>query len=415
MKLYNTMDRHLKYFVPRDPVKVNVFTCGPSTYRRPHIGNYRTFMYEDILVRYLEYQGFTVDRIIVFTDVEDKTISEAEKKKKTIQTITQEVADYFYREAEILKLKIPENVPRATSSIDATVSIIQKLLAQGNAYWHKGDVFFDPLTYPEFGKLFRLDMAKWPNQKVRFKKDTYNGNRWNLGDFILWHGEKNMDHEGDDAVWETPIGRGRPSWNIQDPAMIVNHFGHEVDINCGGIDNIYRHHDYTIAIMESLSQRAYANFYLHGEHLVVDGKSMSKSRGNILYPEDILQNGIKPYHLRFFLSGENHYRKQLNYTSQFFSESAEKLDKIRSLIKQLSSEKPGNTDDPRINSMVESITKEFEAAMDDDLNVPKAFDNLFLLLQALRKQSEHSPMKEGQLKKFTDSLHRIDSVLKVLF
>jgi cysteinyl-tRNA synthetase len=409
------MDRHLQYFVPRNVKKVNVFTCGPSTYRRPHIGNYRTFMYEDILVRYLEYQGYTVDRIIVFTDVEDKTISEAEKKKKTIQVITQEVADYFYKEAETLMLKIPENVPRATSSISATVHIIQKLIAQGHAYWYKGDVFFDPLTYPEFGKLFRLDMAKWPKHKVRFKKDTYNGNRWNLGDFILWHGEKNMDHTGDDAMWDTKIGRGRPSWNIQDPAMIVNHFGYEVDINCGGIDNIYRHHDYTIAIMESLSKKTYANFYLHGEHLIVNGKSMSKSSGNILYPEDILQNGIKPYHLRFFLAGGNHYRKQLNYTSQSFSEAVEKLDTVRTLIKQISSEQPHSKDDPRISSMIESIPKEFEAAMNDDLNVPKAFDNLLLLLQALQKQTEHNSLTKIQADKFISNLDRIDSVLKVLF
>jgi len=373
-------------------------------------------MYEDILVRYLEYLHYTVDRIIVFTDVEDKTISEAEKKKKTIQTITQEVAEYFYREAELLGLKIPPKIPRATGSIETTVKIIQQLVKQGNAYWYNGDVFFDPLTFPEFGKLFKLDMSKWPKEKVRFKRDTYNGNRWNLGDFILWHGEKNMDHAGDDAVWETPIGKGRPSWNIQDSAMIVNHFGYQVDINCGGIDNLYRHHDYTIAIIESLSSKKYANFFLHGAHLIVDDSTMSKSKGNILYPEDILTKGYEPRHLRLFLAAGNHYRKKLNYTEQDFKDTAAKLNEIRHIIKQIAKKRSNKEDDDdQTIRMVNSIEDEFAAAMNDDLNVSKAFDNLLILLKALKNRTSANPLTEASSKEFIDHLKRIDSVLGVLF
>jgi cysteinyl-tRNA synthetase len=259
-------------------------------------------------------------------------------------------------------------------------------------------------------------MSKWPKKKVRFKRDTYNGNRWNLGDFILWHGEKNMDHTGDDAVWDTPIGKGRPSWNIQDSAMIVNHFGYQVDINCGGIDNLYRHHDYTIAIIESLSSKEYANFFLHGEHLIVDDSTMSKSKGNILYPDDVLANGYDPRHLRLFLAAGNHYRKKLNYTEQNFKDTAEKLNEMQHIIKHiLKGQSKNEYDDNRTKRMVNAIEDEFTAAMNDDLNVSKAFDNLLILLRALRNQTSANPLTKACSKEFIGHLKKIDSVLGVLF
>ncbi|MBT3271541.1 MAG: class I tRNA ligase family protein, partial [Spirochaetales bacterium] len=230
MKLYNTMSRSIQAFKPREPGKVKIFTCGPSTYRRPHIGNYRTFLYEDVLVRYLKYTGFEVQRVINFTDVEDKAIVEAEFKGQKVEKITSDVAKHFFRETDLLGILLPDEIPRSSTSVDQAVEIIQELVKKGTAYWHEGDVYFDPLKFKNFGKLFGLDMSKWPKHKVRFKKDTYIGKRWNRGDFILWHGQAHQTDSS--AYWDTKIGRGRPAWNIQDPAMILQQIGTQVDINC---------------------------------------------------------------------------------------------------------------------------------------------------------------------------------------
>ncbi len=327
LELFNTMSRSKEVFQPIEQKKIKLFACGPSIYQRPHIGNYRTFLYEDLLIKYLEYSGYKVKHTIILTDIEDKAISEAKKKNQKISDLTTIAAKKFFEEAKLLNIKLPNPIPRSSTSIEQSAILIKKLMDTGYAYRYKGDIFFDALKFRDFGKLFRLDMRRWPKKKVRFKKDTYNGRRWNLGDFILWHGYK----DGDITSWDTKIGKGRPSWNIQDPAVITKHLGYKVDINCGGIDNIYRHHDYTIAIIESVSKSPYANYYLHGEHLVVNGKSMSKSRGNILYPEDLLKKNLRPYHLRFFLL-YRHYRKKLNFTGDKFKNSNHYIDLIRKTV-----------------------------------------------------------------------------------
>ena len=247
--LTNTLTRKKEIFKPRRDKAVKMFTCGPSIYSRPHVGNYRTFLYEDILQRYLEYLDYRVERLINFTDVEDKSISEAREKGITLGELTNPVAERFFKEAELLKIKLPGHIARSSTSVDAAVRLIRSLLDKGYAYWHGKDVFYDPLKFKGFGKLFGLDMSRWPEKRRRFGKDTYPGQRWNLGDFILWHGYK--EKEGEGYYWETELGRGRPSWNIQDPAMITKHLGDQIDIACGGVDNLYRHHDYTIAVIEN--------------------------------------------------------------------------------------------------------------------------------------------------------------------
>jgi cysteinyl-tRNA synthetase len=411
LKLYNTMSRRKDDFHPRENGEVKIFTCGPSTYRRPHIGNYRTFLYEDILVRYLEYLGYEVKRIINFTDVEDKMLQEAAAIGKKPEQIAADVEKHFHDESELLNIKLPPVIPRASTSVSQAVQLIQELVEKGYAYWYEGDVFFDPLKFDEFGKLFRLDMSKWPKKKVRFKKDTYNGRRWNRGDFILWHGAD----DGELSSWDTEIGRGRPSWNIQDPAMVTKHLGYQIDINCGGIDNIYRHHDYNIAIIESLSGKEYANYYMHGEHLVVDGRTMSKSRGNILYPEDLLTGRYRPHHLRFFLI-YTHYRKKLNLTDERFDEAAEYIDSIRALIRKLLDRtRTGAAEqsaDPKLETIAASVGEEFETHMNDDLPVGRAVDAVHQRLREL--ESCCFPLPAAAAWQLGEQVSRIDSVLHVL-
>jgi cysteinyl-tRNA synthetase len=389
--------------------EVKIFTCGPSTYRRPHIGNYRTFLYEDILVRYLEYLGFRVDRVINFTDVEDKMLEEAVEVGKNPERIAEDVAEHFYGESEVLSIKLPPKIPRASTSIDQAVQLIQDLIQRGFAYWHENKVFFDPLKFDGFGKLFGLDMSRWPKKKVRFKKDTYNGRRWNRGDFVLWHGYE----DGDLSSWDTDIGRGRPSWNIQDPAMVTENLGFQIDINCGGIDNIYRHHDYNIAIIESLSGKEYANYYMHGEHLVIDGKTMSKSLGNIRYPEDMLNHRIKPHHLRFFLT-YSHYRRKLNLTEHNFQRAAEYIDTIRGLIEGLTGEQsaPSAADSKTALGIIGAIRGKFEDRMNDDLSVGRAVDGIYESLKELERECH--PLTPQAARQLTGELSKIDGVLQVL-
>ena len=410
LQLYNTMSRGKEVFHPLKKGEVKIFTCGPSTYRRPHIGNYRTFLYEDILVRYLEYLGYDVRRVINFTDIEDKMLEEAVEVGRKPEDIAAEVADFFHAEADLLAIKLPLNIPRASTSISQAVHLIQKLLKKGIAYWHEGNVFFDPLKFEGFGKLFRLDMSSWPKKKVRFKKDTYNGRRWNRGDFILWHGYTN----GDLSYWDTEIGRGRPSWNIQDPAMVTENLGYQIDINCGGIDNIYRHHDYNIAVIESISGKEYANFYLHGEHLIVDGKTMSKSRGNILYPGDVLGRNFKLYHLRFFLI-YSHYRRRLNLTDEKLQRAVEYVDSARDLIQRLLGQTRENSAaDVRqqdADRIITAIRQEFEKHMNDDLSVGRAVDGVYKKLRTLNDRC--FPLQQEAAQRLGGELSRIDTVLQV--
>jgi len=306
--LQNTMTDRKEIFKPRERGRVKLFTCGPSIYNWPHIGNYRTFLYEDILQRYLEYLGYRVERMINFTDVEDKAIAEARERGISLQDLTEPVAQRFRQDCRDLHIKLPPTIPRSSTSVDQAVALIQKLLDRGFAYWHGRDVFYDPLKFKGFGRLYGLDMSRWPKKKIRFRKDTYPGQRWNLGDFILWHGRRSSE---DKFYWETEIGEGRPAWNVQDPAMITRHLGYQVDISCGGVDNLYRHHDYNIAVIEGVSGKPFAAYWLHGEHVLVRGVKMSKSRGNITYLADLTARGYRPHHLRFYLI-YGHYRDKLN-------------------------------------------------------------------------------------------------------
>ena len=404
LKLTNTMTMKKTKLTPLTEGQIKIFTCGPSIYQRPHIGNYRTFLYEDVLVRFLEYQDNSVKRVMNLTDIEDKSIEEAHSRGEKMADMTSNAAEYFKKEMAELKTKNPDAIVAASSTIDESAAITRTLIEKGYAYHHKDGVFFDPLKVKEFGKLFGLDMSRWPVKKTRFKRDTYNGNRWNRGDFILWHADKGEHIH----FWDSVVGRGRPSWNIQDPAIIYSYLGEQVDINCGGIDNIYRHHDYNIAIMEALTGKEYAQLYLHGEHLIVDGISMSKSRGNILYPDHIYAKGFSSDDLRFFLTSQVHYRNKLNFTWPRMRVCADRLKKIKRVIASLTT-KGTDKGEPK-SSALQKIIMDFTSRMEDDLNLAAAVDDFEKSLdQLLRDYPGGLPAAEAcELKRITE---RIDTVM----
>jgi cysteinyl-tRNA synthetase len=413
LRLLNTMTGKKETFTPKKRDSVQIFTCGPSIYKDPHVGNYRTFLYEDVLQRYLEYRGFGVNRIINFTDVEDKAIAEMAEKKVSLDALTNPVVEQFYRDAGLLHVKLPPLIPRSSTSVAQAVNLITILLRKGYAYWHNGDVFYDPLKFDGFGKLYGLDMSRWPKRKRRFRKDTYAGKRWNLGDFILWHGHK--DGKTDDLSWKTPLGRGRPAWNIQDAAMITWHLGYQVDISCGGVDNLYRHHDYTIAIMESISGKRFARCWLHGEHVLVDGLKMSKSKGNTVYPHTLTQDGYHARHIRFFLLSE-HYRKQLNLTKARLQKTSARLDAFRQMVRSvIDIEADVRKSEESAGKIAKNLEKDFVCCMNDDLDVPRAFEGLYKNVSTLYNMDSRGKLSTADCDLIRRAMERIDSVLQVVF
>jgi cysteinyl-tRNA synthetase len=404
LKLFNSLGKRIEPFRPVEDKVVTLFTCGPSIYQRAHIGNFRTFLFEDVLVRYLEYSGYTIRRGMNFTDIEDKALNEAEKRKKSVKQLTEENIKEFMAEMDLLRMKMPDYLPRASEAVDEAAEIIERLLELKIAYRHRGNIYFDPLKFPGFGKLYGLDMTKWPAKKRRFHKDTYPGMQWNLGDFILWH----ECGEGDTVCWDTEIGRGRPAWNIQDPSMISKHFKGTLTIYCGGFDNLFRHHDYTRAILESIRPYPMVRFWLHCHHLQVNGQKMSKSKGNIYYTDTLLEQGYDLSEIRFFLI-YGHYREKLDYSEENMRLAADKLRKLRNMVRTI--EERANQQADLGGSLAQRIKDTFAEQMDNDLDVRRAFDSVYGVLSELELDELKSSEASGVMK----TLREIDGVLRVIF
>jgi cysteinyl-tRNA synthetase len=409
LNLFNTLTRRIEPFEPAEGMQVKMYTCGPSTYQQAHIGNYRTFLFEDILQRYMEYLGYKVTRLITLTDVEDKAIAEAKKENLSIEELTRKNEAVFFQGFKLLKIKTPDFAIRASSAVDQAAKIIVQLLEKGYAYWFEYEdaknIYFDPLKFKGFGKLSHLDMSKWPKKKRRFHKDTYPGTPWNMGDFIIWDGCKQ-----DAVCYVAPIGSGRPAWNIQDAAIVTKHLGFTIDVACGGIDNLVRHHDYTLAIAEAVSGKEFSRYWLHGGHLFVDGKKMSKSTGHVYYINDILEKGFSGEHLRFFLI-YGAYRKKLNFTFEKLAETSRKLDSFKSMVKELQEQKPTNSN--IISDWVDAtLVSVFENGMNNDLDVKTVFDGLYETICDLHKKRGTLSVKD--IESIIDDLRRIDSVLQFI-
>jgi cysteinyl-tRNA synthetase len=404
LKLFNSLGKKVHPFSPVRKKVVKIFTCGPSVYQRAHLGNFRTFLFEDILVRYLEYCGYTVIRGMNFTDIEDKAVNEARRKNMSLKRLTDLHIREFIREMKLLGIKTPDYLPRASESVHEAVEIIEDLLASGIAYWHGGNVYFDPLKHPDFGKLFGLDMSRWPAKKRRFHKDTYPGIQWNLGDFILWHGRK----EGERYFWTTKIGEGRPSWNIQDPSMILKYFDETLSLYCGGYDNLFRHHDYTKAILEAVRPYPMAKYWLHCHHLYVNGRKMSKSKGNILYTETLRGRGYDASEIRFSLI-YGHYRQKIHFSDTRMRRDKEKLSAIKAKVASLAKiagRRSGRRG--RISNMLEVS---FSRHMDNDLDTRSAFDIVYNIMSHIQPKGLAPSEASGVIR----SLGEIDHVLGVLF
>ena len=410
LKVYNSLNQKVEGFEPSKDRQVKMYTCGPSTYQRAHIGNYRTFLFEDVLQRYLEYLGYKVTRLMTLTDVEDKAISEAKKENLTIEELTRKNEEIFFKDFQTLRIKKPDYPIRASSAVDQAANLVAELTKKGFAYWyaHNGvrNAYFSPQKFRGFGKLSHLDMSKWPKKKRRFHKDTYPGTPWNKGDFIIWDGCKR-----ENICYDTQIGTGRPAWNIQDAAIVTKHLGFSIDVACGGIDNLVRHHDYTLAIAEAVSGNPFSRFWLHGAHLFVEGKKMSKSSGNVVYTNDVLEKGFTGEQLRFFLVYAP-YREKLNFTFDKLAETSKKLDSLRAMVRELGfSERKGANHLRKV--MTDRVTPVFETGMNNDLGVKRAFDAVYDVVSQVH--GIRDSLSEREKENLQKGLCRIDAVLQCIF
>jgi len=413
LSLHNTLTGKTEPFQPAEHMKVKMYTCGPSTYQPAHIGNYRTFLFEDILQRYLEYSGYKVTRLMTLTDIEDKAIAQTKKENVSVEELTNRNEDLFFKDFELLRIKRPDYTVRASTIVDQSVNLIKILIGKGIAYkyTHKKaeNIYYDPHKFSEFGKLAHLDMKKWPKTKRRFHMDTYPGTPWNKGDFVLWHGCK----EGETVCWDNEIGKGRPSWNIQDAAIVTKNLGFAVDVACGGIDNLVRHHDYTIAVAEAVSGKQFARSWLHGAHLFVDGKKMSKSIGNVIYPADLTAKGYRKDHIRFFLI-YGHYRKRKNFTFKNLAKTSIKLDQFKDMLTDLQTAKSAT---PSLNAqnLAEDIVSCFEKYMNNDLDLKNAFKALYANVTKLHRLAKKKQLSAQNAKVALENLRKVDSVLQIIF
>ena len=406
LRFFNTYSRHPEEFQLRDAKnrKIDIYTCGPTVYSRAHIGNFRAYIFEDLLQRHLEARGFKIHRVMNITDVDDKTIRGAREAKVPLQKFTQQFKDAFFEDAEKLRIKRADDYPAATDQryIEKMISMISALIAKGLAYQADDkSVYFRINKFPNYGKLAHFDLTEL-RSTGRVKHDEYD--KEHIGDFALW---KAWDEEDGDVKWDSPWGPGRPGWHIECSAMATALLGDQIDIHCGGVDNIFPHHEAEIAQSEGVTGKQFVRTWLHCAHLLVDGQKMSKSLGNFYTIPDVLAKGYTGREIRYALIRVN-YRTQLNFTWDGMKEARESLGRIDDWLQRLrevAGDKKGN---PKIDIQ---LGHEFEEALDDDLNISAALGFLF---ETIRDTNRAMDQKKLDAKTAVAWLNWWDQINKVL-
>src|SRR5437667_6671747 len=379
LRFFNTYSRQLEDFEPRDPAlrKLDIYTCGPTVYSRAHIGNFRAYIFEDLLQRHLELRGYMMHRVMNITDVDDKTIRGAREAKVALTKFTEQFKKAFFQDAETLRIKRANEFPAATDQryIDRMIEIIGELIVRGLAYQADDkSVYFRINKFPDYGKLAHFDLTQLQSTG-RVKHDEYD--KEHIGDFALW---KAWDEDHGDVGWESPWGRGRPGWHIECSAMAMALLGNQIDIHCGGVDNIFPHHEAEIAQSEGVTGKRFVRYWLHCAHLLVDGQKMSKSLGNFYTLPDLLEKGYSGREIRYALM-RVHYRAPLNFTWNGMKEARESLGRIDDWLMRLRETAGANVvGTPRRgvrSAQRADPTSQFEEALDDDLNISAALGFLF--------------------------------------
>ncbi len=396
LKLFNTLTRKKEIFQPEGDV-VGIYTCGPSVYQNAHIGNFRTFVFEDVLVRYLKFKDYKVKRVMNLTDIEDKAIDSARKEGKTLTELTRYYSKIFFEDMETLKLLPADVFPRATGHVPEMIDLIKKIMENGYAYrGQDGSIYYNVSMFKDYGKLSHLKLKKG---KKKIKRDEWGEDTSIISDFAIW---KSYEKEDSDVFWETELGKGRPGWHIECSAMGFTHLGKCFDIHVGGVDNIFPHHENVIAQNFGAFGIIPSKYWLHCRHLIVDDRKMSKSAGNFYTLRDLLGKGYSPMAIKYLLLSMS-YRRRLNFTFEGIEEAQEKISRIYQAIKQLNLS--DGKDDAQ--NIVTRTRKKFEYVMDDNLNTGKA---LIIIDEFMEEVKKMNPDKVS-VKKILGLFSIFDSVL----
>ena len=373
LRLYNTLTRSIEPFTPADGKTVRMYTCGPTVYNPAHIGNFRTFLFEDLLRRVLRMHGWNVVQVMNLTDVDDKIIKRAQEQGKTITEVTDPVTAVFHEDRKYLRIEDAEVYPTATGHIPEMIALVERLLEKGIAYKaDDGSVYFAIGRFEGYGRLSRLDKREIKSG-ARVAQDDYT--KENAQDFALWKAAKDED-EATGAAWDAPFGRGRPGWHLECSAMAMKYLGETLDIHGGGVDLVFPHHEDEIAQSEGATGKPFSRFWCHGEFLQVDGTKMSKRIGNVSTVSDLREKGISASALRHFVFS-THYRKQINLSGAALEASIEAVARIGEFAHRLAEAKGGTRE---LAAAAETAELEFRTALDSDLNAPEAVAALFTFI-----------------------------------
>ncbi len=409
LKIFNTLTRKKEEFKPIEQGKVRMYNCGPTVYNYPHIGNYRAYIFADIIRRYLLYKGFEVKQVMNLTDVDDKTIRDSQKEGKTLKEFTDFYAKAFFKDLETLGIDKAEVYPKATEHIKEMVELIKILMDKDYAY--KGDdnsIYFRISKFPEYGKLAHIDM-KGMKAGARVKQDEYE--KESVSDFALW---KAWDKDDGDVFWESEFGKGRPGWHIECSAMSMKYLGDTFDIHTGGIDNMFPHHENEIAQSEAATGKRFVNYWMHCAHLIVNGEKMSKSLGNFFTLKDLIDKGYDPKAIRYELLS-THYRSQLDFNEDNLKRIPETLRKFYDFTGRLDEvDKPGAKPDikKQVEQLIAKAKEDFEKAMDDDLNISGGLAAVFEFMTGVNKIMDEIDIHDAKAVK--DVMSGFDSVLNVM-
>jgi len=405
IKFFNTFTRKKEEFIPIEDKIVKMYTCGPTVYDLAHIGNFRAYVFEDLLHRYLEFRGYKVIRVMNITDVDDKTIRGAKENGVSLREYTDKYIKIFIEDMETLRLKKPDFMPRATEHIKEMVELIKKLLEKGYAYYKEGSIYFSISKFPSYGKLSGIDKSKI---KIGARVDVDEYEKEDLRDFVLW--KKWKEEEG--VYWETEIGKGRPGWHIECSAMSMKYLGETFDIHTGGVDNIFPHHENEIAQSEAATGKKFVNYWLHCAHLLVNGEKMSKSKGNFYTLRDLLKKGYNPIGIRYLLLS-THYRDPLNFTENSLKQAENTVKNYNDFYKGLNI-CAAEIYNEKIKSEIEKARNSFIESLDDDLNISGALSGVFNLIKKVNIFFSKGEMGRKNVFEVKEFLEDIDNVLCIL-
>jgi cysteinyl-tRNA synthetase len=414
LSFYNTQTRKIEEFIPggerkqstNDYNPVKIYSCGPTVYGYAHIGNFRTFVFNDILRRYLKFRGYKVDHTMNITDVDDKTIRGANEKGITLNQYTQHYTEIFFKDLKLLNIEEVEHYPRATDSIESMNELIKKLTKKGLTYNKDGSTYFAISKYADYGKLSHIDSE---SIKTGTRYDTDEYTKDDVRDFALWKAVQN-----DEPGWQIECGYGRPGWHIECSAMIRKVYNSTIDIHTGGVDLIFPHHENEIAQSEAAYNEQFVRYWLHAEHLLVDNSKMSKSKGNFYTLHDLIEKDFSPRAIRFLLSTA-HYRKQFNFTLENLKNASQPLSRIDNVIALSKNSKIEGPLSDYISDICESCISGFTEAMDSDLNVAKASASLFDLITRVNKYNSDNQLSKKDADLILETLRQIDSVFGFIF